>query len=157
MPGALRRPHRVTESTKAGNPGPLLFSPSSIRIATIRQPDAALLHHMKLHPTLLAIALLSIIPTSALANNAGYLEVKRDDKTVLTMRFSEGSLKFFDEVPTQLTAVLRERGIDCCLAHTRVSETVWKCCHGKYSLISSSARIQNVLSAAFNEPKVVQR
>ena len=111
---------------------------------------------MKLQPTLLAIALLFIIPASALADNAGYLEVKRDDKTVLTMRFSVGSLKFFDEVPTQLTAVLRERGIDCCRAHIRVSETVWKCCHGKYSLISSSARIQSVLNAAFNEPKLVQ-
>ncbi len=111
---------------------------------------------MKLHPALLAIAVLSIIPISARADDGGYLEVKRDDKTVLTMRFSVGSLKFFDEVPTQLTAVLRERGIDCCRAHTRVSETVWKCCHGKYSLISSSARIQSVLNAAFNEPKLVQ-
>ena len=112
---------------------------------------------MKLHPRLLAIALLSILPTGALANPAGFLEVKRDDKTVLTMRFTEGSLRFFDEVPSQLTAILRERGIDCCLAHTRISDTVWKCCHGKYSLISSSARIQSVLTAAFNEPKVVQR
>ena len=91
--------------------------------------------------------------SSAWADKA-ILQVKQDDTTVLTLRLGENSLRLFDEVPSQLTAVLREHGFDCCKSQTRVSESVWRCCHGKYSIISFDARVQSALEAAF---KVAQR
>ena len=105
---------------------------------------------------ILLAAFFSLAPISAWADKAE-LQVKRDDTTVLTLRFGENSLRLFGEVPSQLTAVLREHGIDCCKSQMRISETAWKCCHGKFSIISFDARIQSVLEAAFKGPKVAQR
>lgn len=112
---------------------------------------------MKRQLIICAVLVLLALPNSAWAENAAELQVKRDNTIVLTLRFSDRSLSFFTELPSQLTAVLRERGIDCCSSQTRISETVWKCCHGKFVIISSDSRIQSVLTAAFNGPKVVQR
>ena len=111
---------------------------------------------MKRTLILLSAIVLFLPATSAWADKA-ILQVKRDDTTVLTLRLGENSLRLFDEVPSQLTAVLREHGIDCCKSQTRISESAWRCCHGKYSIISFDARVQSALEAAFKGPKVVQR
>jgi hypothetical protein len=111
---------------------------------------------MKTSLILLALFAL-ILPISASASENAELQVKKDNTTVLTLRFSGNSLAFFDQIPTQLTSVLREHGIDCCSSQTRISESAWHCCHGKFVISSSSAHLQNVLAAAFNGPKVVQR
>gem|GEM_PF-6853175 len=111
---------------------------------------------MKHQLILYTIAILLLVPMSASADNKAELEVKRGNATVLTLRFSDKSLTFFEQQPSQLPAVLREHGIDCCSSQTQISEALWKCCYGKFSLISSSARIQSILTAAFNGPKVVQ-
>ena len=97
-----------------------------------------------------------LTPISASAEVA-QLKVKRDSTTILTLRISDKSLNFFCDNPAQLTAVLRDHGVDCCSSQTRVSETVWKCCHGDLSIISSSARLQSVLDAAFSGQKFCQR
>jgi hypothetical protein len=39
----------------------------------------------------------------------------------------------------------------------RITESAWKCCDGKFSIIASDARLQSVLAAAFTAPKVAQR
>lgn len=93
---------------------------------------------------------------SARADKA-ILQVTRDKETVLILRISDNSLRFFGEVPSQLTAVLRERGIDCCASQTRLNANSWKCCNGKFLIVSYDARIQAVLDAAFNTPKIVCR
>jgi hypothetical protein len=85
------------------------------------------------------------------------LQVKRDNATVLTLRISDNSLRFFGELPSQLTAILRENGVDCCASNTRINATSWKCCHGKFVIVSSDAPVQEVLAAAFNQPKLVCR
>jgi hypothetical protein len=109
------------------------------------------------HALILVAAIVFLAhPLSARADPA-QLQVIREDTTVLTLRFGENSLRLFGEVPSQLTAVLREHGIDCCKSQIRISETAWKCCHGKFSLVSFDARVQTVLEAAFKGPKVVQR
>lgn len=111
---------------------------------------------MKRTLLVLAAVVFFLNPNSAWADKA-QLQVKRDDSTVLTLRFGENSLRLFGEVPSQLTAVLREHGIDCCKSQIRISETAWKCCKGKFSIVSFDARIQSALEAAFKGPKVVQR
>jgi len=103
---------------------------------------------------LIALALFAS-PVTAWAQ--AELKVKRDDTTVLTLRISENSLRFFSEAPAQLIAVLRDHGINCCAAQVRINEAAWKCCDGKFSIIASDARLQTVLAAAFNAPKVAQR
>jgi hypothetical protein len=97
---------------------------------------------------LLALAVV-LLPLSGFAGERSELQVKRDNTTVLTLRFSGKSLDFFDQIPSQLTSVLREHGIDCCSAQTRISESAWRCCHGKFVISSSNPRLQNVLAAAF--------
>ena len=119
-----------------------------------QKPSA--LKTMKRSLILLAAVLFFVNPNSVWADKA-QLQVKRDDTTVLTLRFGENSLRLFGEVPSQLTAVLREHGIDCCKSQIRISETAWKCCQGKFSIVSFDARIQSALEAAFKGPKVVQR
>lgn len=108
---------------------------------------------MKFRLILIAIAVL-ILPQYVLAGDAGYLSVMQNDKTVLTLRISDRSLAFLAENPSQLTTILRERGIDCCLSHTRISEGVWRCCHGKFVITSPSRPIQDVMLVAFNEPQI---
>jgi hypothetical protein len=104
-------------------------------------------------PFLILIALFALVlPMSASASERAELQVKKGETTVLTLRFSGNSLAFFDQIPTQLTSVLREHGIDCCASQTRISESAWRCCHGKFVISASSARLQNLLAAAFNGP-----
>jgi hypothetical protein len=90
-----------------------------------------------------------LLPLSAFADERSELQVKRDNTTVLTLRFSGKSLDFFAQIPSQLTSVLREHGIDCCTAQTRISESAWRCCHGKFVISSSNPRLQSLLAAAF--------
>jgi hypothetical protein len=111
---------------------------------------------MKRSLILAAILIFFVNPVSAWADKAE-LRVTRDDTTVLTLRFGDNAVRLFGEVPSQLTAVLREHGIDCCQSQMRISENAWKCCHGKFSIISFDARIQSALEAAFKGPKVAQR
>jgi hypothetical protein len=103
-----------------------------------------------------SLALLLIVPISSAEDYRPELRVKRDNTTILTLRFSERTLAFFNEMPSQITAVLRERGIDCCSAQTRINATAWKCCHGKFVISSEDSRIQEMLAVAFNGPKVAQ-
>ena len=105
---------------------------------------------------LLAIAILGL-PIYASAEEASELCVKQNDKTLLTLRIAPRSLAFLAEHPSQLTTILRERGIDCCSPQTRISEGVWECCHGKFVISSTSPSLQDVLVAAFNGPKVTER
>jgi hypothetical protein len=112
---------------------------------------------MKRQLILCALAILLVVPLSSAAEYRPELQVKRDNTTILRLRMTNGSLAFFNEVPSQLTAVLRERGIDCCSAQTRISATEWKCCHGKFIIVSQDTRVQELLTAVFNGPNVVQR
>lgn len=112
---------------------------------------------MKRHLILCALGIFLAVPISSAADNRAEIQVKRDNTTVLTLRLSAGTLAFFNELPSQFTAMLRERGIDCCSSQTRISATEWKCCHGKFVIISADSRVQEMLTAAFNDPKVVQR
>ncbi len=82
------------------------------------------------------------------------LSVSENDKTVLTLRISPGSLAFLAEHPSQLTALLQQHGVNCCSAQVRVSESVWRCCHGKFLIKSESPAVQEVLVAAFNGLKI---
>ena len=107
---------------------------------------------MKLRLLLIAIAAV-ILPRYASAGEAGFLYVMQNDKTVLTLKISDRSLAFLAENPSQLTTILRERGIDCCLSHTRISDGVWRCCHGKFVISSPIPTIQDVMRIAFNEPQ----
>ena len=112
---------------------------------------------MKRQLILCSLALLLVVPLSLAAEYRAVVQVKRDNGTILTMRISYGSLAFFLELPSQFTAVLRERGIDCCSSHTRIDATTWRCCHGKFVITSADSRVQEMLTAAFAEPTVVQR
>ena len=104
---------------------------------------------MKRYLLVLALSAL-LIPNFAFAGEATELKVKQDDKTVLCVRISPRSLAFLAEHPAQLNAILREGGIDCCLEQTRVSESIWRCCHGKFVITATSAELQGVMVAAFN-------
>jgi hypothetical protein len=95
-----------------------------------------------------------LLPLSAFADERSELQVKRDNTTVLTLRFSGKSLDFFAQIPSQLTSVLRDHGIDCCTAQTRISESAWRCCHGKFVISSSSPRLQSLMAAAFTGPQM---
>jgi hypothetical protein len=112
---------------------------------------------MKRQLILLAIAAFLVIPICASANERAQLQVKRDDTVVLTLRFSDGSLALFNEIPSQLISVLREHGIDCCSSQQRVNEALWRCCHGKFAISSSDTRLQSLLAAAFTGSRVVQQ
>jgi hypothetical protein len=112
---------------------------------------------MKRQLILCALGLLLVVPFCSAAGYRAEIQVKRDNTTVLTLRLSDGTLAFFTELPSQFTTVLRERGVDCCSSQTRISATEWKCCHGKFVIISTDSRVQEMLTAAFNGPKVVQR
>ena len=61
---------------------------------------------MKTSFVLVALSAL-LLPLSASAGDRAELCVKKDRTTVLTLRFSNNSLAFFDRIPTQLTSVLR--------------------------------------------------
>lgn len=112
---------------------------------------------MKRQLILCALGILLVVPFCSAAGNRAEIQIKRGNTTVLTLRLSDGTLAFFTELPSQFTAVLRERGIDCCFSQTRISATEWKCCDGKLAIISTDTRVQEMLTAAFNGPKVAER
>jgi hypothetical protein len=103
------------------------------------------------------VAALFLLNLASARAGTALLQVTRDQTTVLVLRISDNSLRFFGEVPSQLTAVLRERGIDCCASQTRINATSWKCCNGKFLIVSYDPRVQAVLDAAFTGPKIVCR
>jgi hypothetical protein len=111
---------------------------------------------MKRQLILCAFGILLFVPFCPAAGNPAEIVVKRDNTTILTLRLSDRTLAFFTELPSQFTTVLRERGVDYS-SQTRISATEWKCCHGKFLIISTDSRVQEMLTAAFTGPKVVQR
>jgi hypothetical protein len=106
---------------------------------------------------IVVVASLFLLNLASARADKAILRVTRDNTTVLTLMISDNSLRFFGEVPSQLTAVLRERGIDCCASQTRINAASWKCCNGKFTIVSYDARVQAVLDAAFTGPKIVCR
>jgi hypothetical protein len=161
QPASLIHPHKIdldigaaARHTRGHSLRPFIERPP--KGTCFRQSKPPALKNMKRLLILVAAVFFFANASSAWADKPE-LQVKRDNTTVLTLRFGENALRLFSEVPSQLTAVLREHGIDCCTSQLRISETAWKCCHGKFSIVSSDARIQSALEAAFKGPKVVQR
>jgi hypothetical protein len=106
-------------------------------------------------PYLILLALAALFLTAyAPGAEASELSVSQDTKTVLKVRISPRSLAYLAEHPAQLYAILRDGGIDCCSSQIRVSDSVWRCCHGKFVITASDPELQGVMVAAFNGPSI---
>ena len=147
----------ASEDRQHGDIRPPIPQSLSLQQAPRLRQSPSRLHSTIMKRTLILLSAIVLFSSRTTWADPAQLQVKRDDTTVLTLRFGENSLRLFSEVPSQLTAVLREHGIDCCKSQMRISETAWKCCKGKFSIISFDARIQSALEAAFKGPKVAQR